>query len=388
MRYPSIYSHPFILALVLLCAGCSGEGGIGGGSAATATGVLKDANVSGLSYRSGEEEGETGVDGSFSYEVGRDVTFSIGELIVGTAPGQDVITPIDFVQAGGVNSAAVINIVRFLLWLDEDAVPANGIEISEELREHAEVTPSIWNPVSFNVSEGVFNSELDLLFFDMNIFRGPRSLPTATEARNHMTATLQCLRSGAFRGTLVGDDSGDFGVMIDAATGELRGFATRNLSQTLIGLEGTSPVSLDQQAFFISGDTNPNTTFMGRMLDADSVTGAWQIAAAQQIDGTFQGERIGGDDAAVYRFTATYEGADSGIYTFDINAAGNVTGVAYSVEGDVLTTLSGTLDGNVSITAETGNQLDIVADVGLAAGTLNGFDTQGNTITGSGCRLN
>ncbi|MCC6301487.1 MAG: hypothetical protein IT489_01640 [Gammaproteobacteria bacterium] len=393
MWHPSLYRPAFLLAAVSLFTGCGTGSGTGGGNATTASGILKDANISGLSYRSGDEEGETGSDGRFTYEVGRDVTFSVGDLVVGTAPGQPVITPLDFSPAGRVDSTVVQNIVRFLLWLDTDAISENGIEISQALRAHAEATPSIWKPVAFNVSEGDFNAELNLLFFDMNQFRGARSLPTGLEARAHLTDTLQCLRSGAFRGTLAGDDTGHLGVMVDAQTNALRGFIARDGGQALIALDGASPVSLDQQAFFISNATVPDTLFMGRLLDPDTLTGSWTITVAQALEGTFQGERIGGNDDTRYRYTATYENgaADAaGLYTFDINAAGAVTGVAYGVDTDQETTLSGVYDSaTASLIAVTpGQAVRIEATVNLTAGTLNGGDSLGNTVTGSGCRLN
>lgn len=382
----------FPLAIGFTLAGC-GTGSGGGVSATTATGVLKDANVAGLSYRSGREEGETGADGSFTYETGNTVTFSIGELVVGTAPGQPVITPLDFVPASGVNTTAVQNIVRFLLWLDTDAIPSNGIEISQALRERAEATPSIWNPINFNVSEGDFNAELALIVQNLIGFRSLRSLSSALEARDHLTDTLLCLRSGAFRGTLAGGDTGNLGLMVDAQTNELRGFVDRNGSAAMLELEGSSAVSLDQEAFFISTATTPGTTFMGRLTDPDTVTGSWTIPLAQSLNNTFQGARIGGQRNARYRFTATYRNAGgdlAGLYTFDIDAASGVTGVAYSVDTNELTTLSGVYDSQfLSLIAVTpGRLVRVDADVDLTAGTLNGSDSQGNTVTGSGCRLN
>ncbi|MBK9130677.1 MAG: hypothetical protein IPM20_03400 [Gammaproteobacteria bacterium] len=381
---PRLSHHNWIVPLVFgfTLAGC-GTGSGGGGSATTATGVLKDANVAGLSYRSGQEEGETGADGSFTYEVGNDVTFSIGDLVVGTAPGQPVITPLDFVPASGVNTTAVQNIVRFLLWLDTDAIPSNGIEISQALREHAEATPSIWKPIAFNVSED----------FNRNWTCSSRSLPTALDARDHLTNTLLCLRSGAFRGTLAGGDTGNLGLMVDAQTNELRGFVARNGSPAMLELEGSSAVSLDQQAFFISTATPAGTTFMGRLTDPDTATGSWTIPLAQPLNGTFQGERIGGQGNARYRFTATYKNGTNdlaGLYTFDIDAASGVTGVAYGVDSDESTTLSGVYDSQFQtlIAVTPGQLVRVDAAVDLTAGTLNGSDSLGNTVTGSGCRLN
>jgi len=396
MRYPVLSCQVAALASSLLLAACGGGTDVGGGeTATTAEGVLKDANVAGLSYRSGDEEGATGADGSFTYEVGRDVTFFLGDLEIGTAPGQAVVTPLDFVNNGSTSSAAVLNRVRLLMMLDEDENPANGIQITPVMRDRAEAEPSIWRPVDFTITdENKLTAEFNPIILDLGFFfqrLPPPSLQdfTAAVARDHLEGTLRCVRLGAFRGMLTSGDTGRLGVMVDAATGELRGYALRNGSSGLIELDGVDPVSLDQQAFFTSED-DAGATFEGRMTDPDSLIGQWDQTVPQPASGTYQGTRMDGAANAVYRFTATYEGtADAGVYTFDINAAGNVTGLAYSVPNDRLNNLTGTLDSNVSLVATTSDQRIITATVDLVTGTLtNGFDDDGNALTGSGCRLN
>jgi hypothetical protein len=391
MRYTRLPYHAIIAAAGLQLAACASETDVGGIGTPPAEGVLKDANVSGLSYRSGGEEGETTAGGGFTYEVGRDVTFHLGDLIIGTATGQAVVTPIDFVQNGSSSSVEVLNRVRLLMLLDEDADPTNGIQITTALRDRAETEPTIWQPVDFSVSEQDFNGELDLIFFDLTntLGRPQRSLVTLLAAENHLESTLRCVRAGGYRGTLAGGDSGNFGAMVDAATGLVQGYAVRNDSQTMIELDGDQAVSLDQDAFFSSSDPATDATFTGSLSNADEIFGQWNISSLSQASGTFLGERIGGEIDAVYRFTATYEGnADAGIYTFDINAANNVTGFAYSVRNNSLTTLVGTLSNNVTLFANTTDPKNITADVDLATGSISGGDSLGNTLTGSGCRLN
>lgn len=387
MGYVPLYGHAVVLSAGLLLAACGGGTDIGGFETPTAEGVFKDANVVGLNYRSGDQEDVTGADGSFTYEVGRDVTFFLGGLAVGTAPGQTVVTPIDLIPNGSVDSLAVQNIVRLLLWLDENNTPTDGIQITPGIRDLAESTPTIWVPVNFNVSENDFYGVLSLVLQNVNNFRGARDLPTSAEARDHLTSTLRCVRSGAFRGTLTSGDAGHFGVMIDSVTGELRGYALRNGSSSMIELDGIDPVSLDQEAFFTSSGTG--ATFTGRLLDEDSLTGQWQHTIPSPASGTYQGTRLGGAENAVFRFTASYTGAGdaAGIYTFDINAADSVAGIAYDVSDDDFTTLSGSLSGN-TLTASSTDLVDITATVNLVTGTLSGGDTLSHTITGSGCRLN
>jgi len=100
----------------------------------TETGVFLDSAVQGISYVSGGVSGITDANGTFTYEVGSVVRFMIGDVVIGEAPGQSVITPIDLVSGSDASHPTVINIVCFLLTLDEDGNPDNGIQISEAVR--------------------------------------------------------------------------------------------------------------------------------------------------------------------------------------------------------------------------------------------------------------
>ena len=116
-------------ALATALSACGG----GGGGSNTATGIFKDSNVGGMTYTSGSITGVTGADGSFTYERGQPVTFSLGGVVIGTADGKEVVTPVDLVASGSSTSPEVLNIVRFFIMLDSDADPSNGISISPEV---------------------------------------------------------------------------------------------------------------------------------------------------------------------------------------------------------------------------------------------------------------
>ncbi|MCP4347788.1 MAG: serine hydrolase [Desulfobacterales bacterium] len=101
-------------------------------------GIFLDSPVEGLFYISGNQSGYTDSEGKFTYEEGKSVTFKIGDIVLGEAPGKAVITPIDIVQgAADETNQAVTNILRFIQTLDDDYNPDNGIFISEEVREKA-----------------------------------------------------------------------------------------------------------------------------------------------------------------------------------------------------------------------------------------------------------
>jgi hypothetical protein len=82
--------------------------------------------VQGLTYQSGSNApGTTDVNGTFTYEEGASITFSLGGITLGTLPdGKPIVSPYDF----GAQQAE--NIARLLQTLDEDANHSNGINLS------------------------------------------------------------------------------------------------------------------------------------------------------------------------------------------------------------------------------------------------------------------
>lgn len=95
-------------------------------------GRFLDSAVLGLHYCSGDQSGFTDAEGTFLYEEGKTVRFCLGQIILGETTGKSIITPIDLVIDGSVSHPTVINICRFLLTLDTDANPDNGIKILPE----------------------------------------------------------------------------------------------------------------------------------------------------------------------------------------------------------------------------------------------------------------
>jgi len=77
-------------------------------------------------------------DGRFNYVPGVEVAFLIGGIQLGTAEGNNVITPIDLVaEANDADHPTVINILRFIQTLDDDGNPDNGITITAVVRDMA-----------------------------------------------------------------------------------------------------------------------------------------------------------------------------------------------------------------------------------------------------------
>ena len=241
--------------------------------------------------------------------------------------------------------------------------------------------------------------ELTTIVADVATANGvAHTLPDAVTAQSHVQATLSCIRSGGYRGSYTGTDSGPFGVVIDATTGIVSGVAFSNEDDELIVLTGTAAVSPNQSASFVTGSTSTGATFSGSISGADQIAGTWQLPPGES--GTFTGSRVGGSANAVYRFTGLFTGDASGFFTFDVNAANVVSGVAYTVTAQAepglvvneVIGLNGTLSGtSLSATTSDGDG-SMTGTLSTTNGTLTGnwTDTDGNsgTFTGSGCKLN
>jgi hypothetical protein len=179
--------------------------------------------------------------------------------------------------------------------------------------------------------------------------------------------------------------------MIDASNGQVTGFAYSNIDQILYNLDGNTAVSLDSNATFVSGNASGGATFVGSMDSVDTMSGGWEssLTAAQ---GTFSGNRIGGANNAEYRYTGRYSGDDYGLLSFDIDSTNNITGVAYSVPGDDLVTVSGTLSGTtLNATSSDGAVITgtLSKDTGIVTGAWDdAADSISGTYSGKGCKLN
>ncbi len=165
------------LLALLVVSGC-GSGGSGGSAPAPAvvSGQILDSLVQGLDFRSASSSGLTDASGTFSYSAGEAVSFSIGDLALGSLPGKPIATLLDLVPGarieeflynpdwdGTTDSAGVSrriknqrvkNIARFLQSIDSDCNPVNGIQITGQVR--AEVSPRV---IDFDQSASAFGAD-------------------------------------------------------------------------------------------------------------------------------------------------------------------------------------------------------------------------------------
>ena len=141
IRFPMILiiGMSALFSLLLGITGCSQGGGgpaILKPEGTYKTGFFVDSPVEGLQYHTVTWDSTTDSQGTFYYQNGEQITFSIGGVVLGSTPAKSIITPIDLDKLVEPNfSTKVINITRFLLSLDQDGTPDNGITISQGIRD-------------------------------------------------------------------------------------------------------------------------------------------------------------------------------------------------------------------------------------------------------------
>jgi len=132
---------------------CGGGGGSDSNSSATpervapseSVGVFLDSPVKGLRYQTKSHSGLTNSAGEFRYIEGDNVTFFLGDTLLGMAQGGAVVTPFSLFDIVPITreseiSAALsssdinnydraMNVASLLQTLDQDSNPANGIDL-------------------------------------------------------------------------------------------------------------------------------------------------------------------------------------------------------------------------------------------------------------------
>ena len=135
-------THSATWTAALLClalSACGGGGGSANGSAAVAnllTGQFIDSAVSGVTYAITAADGTvikgvTDQSGTFQYQQGGSVKFSIGPIELPSTLGDSTVTPLSMAQ--GVAGPVASNVAYFLQSLDFDLDPSNGITIDPKV---------------------------------------------------------------------------------------------------------------------------------------------------------------------------------------------------------------------------------------------------------------
>lgn len=254
--------------------------------AQTLTGVFVDSPVEGLQWRSGNMSGMTDVAGTFRYISGAIVQFYVGDIFIGEAVGNSIIIPIDLVVGAlDINNTTAINIVRFLLTLDDDNDASNGIKILQASSDLA-----LGASIDFTQSTTDFAGSANVQGLSTSLTSvteaGPRALVSVSDALLHSEDSIKDLLAGTYSGTFSGDNSGTW-IGTLTTSGVLSGTATSGEAVTFLGIVSTN--GNGNTDFTTSGGVSDGTTFSGTFNPDGNASGTWDFFGAES--GTWIGSK-------------------------------------------------------------------------------------------------
>ena len=128
------FSYLIIFAIGCMLVGCSSDSS---NEDTAKEGVFLDSTVNSMHYKTPTHEGYTTSGGTFKYETGEVIEFNIGNIKVGRTKAKDIITPLDLLQTKQLNDKRVIKMLVLLQSIDNDGYAANGITLSNALKQRA-----------------------------------------------------------------------------------------------------------------------------------------------------------------------------------------------------------------------------------------------------------
>ena len=188
------FTHLFLPTLTALLLSACGGGGSSGVSTETTnevtesspstnllTGRFVDSAVEGLQYTTDSQSGVTGVDGTFDYLAGENVVSSIGDIVLPSVSGAELITPLSVFATDNITDQRVMNLATLLQTLDTDGDPEDGITISD-----AAIASATGLEVDFSSSE--FENQVSNLVANSGSIN--TELVNMIEAVDHLQETL------------------------------------------------------------------------------------------------------------------------------------------------------------------------------------------------------
>lgn len=195
VKYQRTYQCIFICFLSSVLGSCGDDSNPSLADAnSSLSGVFIDSPIKGLEYSTESGSGTTDANGGFNYESGDHITFSVGGIVLTQPPtprnAESIMSPGDLMSLGVPYAGDVsLNVIRFLLTLDDDDMPGNGITIAPIVSEVAQK-----KTINFNVTSDVFENDgqVQTTVAELTAARtaGPRSLVSRTEAGLHFQSTV------------------------------------------------------------------------------------------------------------------------------------------------------------------------------------------------------
>jgi hypothetical protein len=174
------------IAVSLALAGCGSSND--NAAKPTITGVFLDGAVENLDYVAGSAaRASTSAKGEFVCVPGESIAFSIGGLLLGSAPCAATITPLQLASVTDLKDVKVVNRLLALQLLDDDSDPSNGIKINADVK-----TALAAKTADFGAAAATFNTALVANLAAAGAKYGARSVDDDRRAlvREHFEDTL------------------------------------------------------------------------------------------------------------------------------------------------------------------------------------------------------
>ncbi|MEN3293256.1 MAG: hypothetical protein V7642_2509 [Burkholderiales bacterium] len=275
------------LSAALVLGACGGGGG--GGDAnqgAGGSGKFIDSAVEGLTYVSGATTAKTDAAGTFNNGDSKEVTFKVGDVVLGKLSPKGIVTPVDLVAgATDENNDTVANIAKFLQTIDDDNNPSNGIKISAAADAAAK-----GKTVNFAQTTAAFDADSSvqsaLAAITAATAAGAHSPVTTANAKSHLKASLLARYAGTYSGTYSGSSSGTYTVTVNN-NGTISGSGKEGND----GFSITGSIKSNGSATLASGIAG-GATFSGTINpDTGALSGTWVSASDASFKGTFTGAK-------------------------------------------------------------------------------------------------
>ena len=142
-KFNIIFIVAQICVLVASCDMRSDNNTRDGNNDSYQSGRIYDGAVSGLQYKTETISGETDENGWFKYKSNENISFFVGDILIGETAAKSVVTPLDFdpefdwLGEDMTPSDKITNILRFLQTIDDDGEVDNGIQITDVVNTNA-----------------------------------------------------------------------------------------------------------------------------------------------------------------------------------------------------------------------------------------------------------
>ena len=220
--------------------------GCGGGSSSTASvetgkAYYLDSAVSGVNYKCGSQEGITGANGEFTFEVGQSCTFYLGDIKL-----RDMDKAL--LKDGAKIVEDDIKIATLLQSLDVDGNPDNGITLTPEVVEAAVATLNEDGNAKLPSTQAEVGALVASVENNVTNFEG--HVVTEEQAQSHLVSTQTAVQTEATKALLAGKSF----YTVDEADDGTKRVTQLIVNKDVTSMKAISPEKTEEWGITIDGN--------------------------------------------------------------------------------------------------------------------------------------